>query len=357
MCSSPVFLPNPLFLNPKNPNRRFYREIKPTIEVPCGKCASCLSAKQNDIIARATFASLDHYVFFCTLTYNNDSLRSFMLDGTKYEHVDISDIQNLIKRIRRDDNRAFLGHDFKYMAFSEYGSKGHRPHWHILFFVEKWPDDSDFTAYNMVYNNFNPVSTNKCNSVILEYWYRNYGSTRKPVKRSLLTYASFHNQHNFDFSQVLSSSGNSAGFYASKYTLKPDKWLNNRINWLLGHSLNYPDKNNPYYDAYLKIRPVRLFSKNLGVSSKNLRFLEDSISSSFNPVMVSPRYCSPVDGKLYTVPFYYRRKLFNEYKDVLFQNGYFSDSQLDIFKSLEISEKTEKKCKKSLEILQKNLSL
>lgn len=98
--------------------------------VPCGKCKLCRRNWLNDFAARAYAESLqaDHTEIL-TLTYSDDH-------GMKALILDYSDIQRLLKRLRKKYN-------VRYLVAGEYGSKRtKRAHWHImLFFTGKVPKD------------------------------------------------------------------------------------------------------------------------------------------------------------------------------------------------------------------------
>lgn len=53
-----------------------------SIQVPCGKCVECLKTKQNDYMVRI-FEEMKQVSKCCflTLTYSNDNVPYFLLDG------------------------------------------------------------------------------------------------------------------------------------------------------------------------------------------------------------------------------------------------------------------------------------
>lgn len=92
--------------------------------VPCGKCIECLKDRQNAWKIRLVEECRDHkYVYFFTLTYNDDNVPySVLPDGTKVNHVKKDDIQLWIKRNRIKLQRVLRRDiDFKYFVTSEYG--------------------------------------------------------------------------------------------------------------------------------------------------------------------------------------------------------------------------------------------
>ena len=120
--------------------------------VPCGKCLECLKDKQNSWKIRLQEESRDHlYVYFFTLTYNDDSV-PFVYDssGNKILHVCKSDIQSWIKRNRIRFERLFhRSIDFKYFVASEYGPNTARPHYHGIIFTDITP-----TFISMMFNDW-----------------------------------------------------------------------------------------------------------------------------------------------------------------------------------------------------------
>lgn len=97
------------------------------IPASCGKCFECLKSKSSVISSRcaldATFTGFDSY--FITLTYNDENLP---LHG-----VNKRDIQLFFKKFRNLFRKNF-GYSplFTWYCASEYGSKFHRPHYHLI---------------------------------------------------------------------------------------------------------------------------------------------------------------------------------------------------------------------------------
>lgn len=172
-----------------------------------------------NLIQRARIMSLDHYIFFATLTYNPESLPIYNLDdGRTIPYADISDVQKMFKRIRKDN--LFL-RPFKYFFVSERGKKG-RPHYHGMIFIPKSKEDD--TLYPAV------MEKHISNTLITE-WRRNYGTRRKPVWKPLFTYrvkyAHGKRYCNFDLHYVVpfatEHGSDDVAFYISKYILKPSR--------------------------------------------------------------------------------------------------------------------------------------
>jgi hypothetical protein len=98
------------------------------MSVPCGMCKGCLLARATGWAVKATHESglhLDNS--FVTLTYSEDFLPS-------PPFVQVEAVQKFLKRLRRKFGPV------RYLTCGEYGSKTHRPHYHLLLFGYR-PDD------------------------------------------------------------------------------------------------------------------------------------------------------------------------------------------------------------------------
>ena len=110
--------------------------------VPCGKCLECLKDRQNSWKIRLVEEAREHkFVYFFTLTYNDDSVPFTTLpDGTRVNHVSKYDVQLWIKRNRIKFERMLKRDiDFKYFVTSEYGPNTGRPHYHGIIFTDISP--------------------------------------------------------------------------------------------------------------------------------------------------------------------------------------------------------------------------
>lgn len=99
--------------------------------VPCGKCVLCKKKSIGVLKARNTleFCSSKSMPFFVTLTFDD---ASYPFDLSRESQTDI--FQKFIKRLRRFCQYRELSTKFKYFAVSEFGSKSHRFHYHIIFY-------------------------------------------------------------------------------------------------------------------------------------------------------------------------------------------------------------------------------
>ena len=94
--------------------------------VPCGKCYGCLTRKRSEWTFRLTQEE-KHSISsaFVTLTYSSE----FLTYGRTKPTLSKVDLQKFIKRLRRYQKRKI-----SYYAIGEYGTKGGRPHYHLLLF-------------------------------------------------------------------------------------------------------------------------------------------------------------------------------------------------------------------------------
>lgn len=98
------------------------------VPVPCGKCPACLVRRTNNWVFRI-MQEERHSVssLWITLTYDNYHLP---ISPNGFATLCKRDVQLFFKRYRKA-----LGKDhpkIKYYACGEYGSKGQRPHYHLL---------------------------------------------------------------------------------------------------------------------------------------------------------------------------------------------------------------------------------
>lgn len=146
MCLSPINL-----INPKK-NISLYGGLPYRIAVPCGQCADCKKAAQNEWYFRAYYESkytFDNggYVYFDTLTYRNEDLPHVSdffpeLKGhiSDFSCFNVDHYRYFLVNLRRQlEYYGFdVKHKLKYFLSSEYGTDDrytHRPHYHILFYV------------------------------------------------------------------------------------------------------------------------------------------------------------------------------------------------------------------------------
>lgn len=157
----------PSFLSPE----------EPYIEVGCGKCAECRGKYFNSLLQRALVENLTSYMYFVTLTYNNEHLPSLKLPTgeliyySNYEHI-----KSMFKRFRHAN---LLDRDFRYICVNEYGDTNHRPHFHLLIFVAKKTSDDKYTPYTIEKLLFDNLRV---------YFSENIGTRKKPNYVPLFTF-------------------------------------------------------------------------------------------------------------------------------------------------------------------------
>lgn len=128
-CIDPRMIPN------KNKHGLNHAEY---IQVPCGKCLNCQSAKVSAMTEQilADCRSLGNRAIFVTLTYD-DAHAHFLYDNNgklcmnnQYPQTNLckEDLQNFLKRFRKNNPKA----KFHYVCNGEYGDEGNRAHYHIL---------------------------------------------------------------------------------------------------------------------------------------------------------------------------------------------------------------------------------
>lgn len=125
MCISPLKILN---------NCSHFDERKPFfLRVPCGHCVECNRQQSNDWFLRSYYEYKNcAQAFFYTLTYNNENLpRIFGYPCFNSRHI-----QLFLKKIRKQLKRDF-DISLRFFQVCEYGELRHRPHYHIIFFLDK----------------------------------------------------------------------------------------------------------------------------------------------------------------------------------------------------------------------------
>lgn len=150
MCTRPITI--------KNPDPHKFLGV--TLQVPCGSCPECLKSRQDSWKLRLMEESNNwKYLYFFTLTYNDDSL-PLTADGLSTASK--RDVQLWLKRFRiayfRSKLVPFHG---KYFICAEYGPNGtHRPHYHGLLMTDEsdvsslfldWSDHKGFVDFHSIY--------------------------------------------------------------------------------------------------------------------------------------------------------------------------------------------------------------
>lgn len=185
MCQNPVRVLNP------NYERTSFRSVegeivetdprlysqKKYIDVPCGKCSDCRNTYYNSLLQRCIVESRSSYMYFVTLTYDNNHIPRLSLGDHTIFYSDYKHIQDMFKRIRFNN---ILDRDFRYLSVCEYGDKRHRPHHHLLIFVSKLDTDTDSTPYIIERTLFDNLK---------KYYAVNIGTRKNPHYECLFTYS------------------------------------------------------------------------------------------------------------------------------------------------------------------------
>ncbi len=132
-----------------------------TMEVPCGSCAECKKRIRLEWHFRTYHqceecVSNGGFIYYDTLTYSDEHV-PHLSDFVDLSSTKVSDFtcfnsthwRNFLKNLRRQLNYYYRFVNFKYFLTSEYGTDErytHRPHYHVLFFVDsKRIDPYDFS--------------------------------------------------------------------------------------------------------------------------------------------------------------------------------------------------------------------
>ena len=258
------------------------------------------------LVQRVQMESLGNHLFFATLTYNELSLpRLFVSTGYDIPYFQISDLQNMFKRLRKQ--RAF-GRPFRYLAVSELGGKKGRPHAHVLFMVPRFRNDTFLDCLNLQDVMFKAV---------LHEWRRNSGSTRAPVWSPLCTfvrrYVRGRLSTNYDLHYCTARSpGDSlanVAFYVLKYMLKRSD-RETRLQQAL--RLNLPP--DEYDDVWSVVRSRYVASLGFGLAPSDgqsispvvYSYLRDCVRRSKDERLDYPCYWSPESGNQFPLSRYYR---------------------------------------------------
>lgn len=134
------------------------------INVPCGRCAACLSNKRNEWTFRLTVEERhSRSAHFVTMTYNDSHLPIKQGTATLLK----SDLQKYFKRVRKHTK------DLRYYAVGEYGEKYQRPHYHAIVFnaerdvlIEKWKDREGKEIGNIQVDKVTQASIHYCTKYI-----------------------------------------------------------------------------------------------------------------------------------------------------------------------------------------------
>lgn len=132
-----------------------FNVIDEFIEIPCGKCISCRLKRSREWALRCMAEKLEHEnSFFITLTYDDDHLPmnyyyddNLGIDTYGYGTLVSDELSKFIKRVRTNYERLGYTNKLRFFGCGEYGSKGQRPHYHVIIFGLKLDDLKPAPAY------------------------------------------------------------------------------------------------------------------------------------------------------------------------------------------------------------------
>lgn len=306
MCLNPVLIKNPNYRHTVKNSHDVYVYLKDVtsqyIEVKCGHCVECSMLKQTYIRQRSSLMAQTHDIYFVTLTYSPSMLPYVDINGIRHNYADIHDFQTMVKYMRKIN---FFGKPFKYICCTEYGSKRHRPHFHVLFFVPKdtdvFRDQWDYMERERFYFH-----------ALLKLWRRNISTdiktsdtakkrirvnTRNAVYKPLCRFIrDSRGRSTYDFHQVVPKRTKNGVLdvctYVTKYCLKFDPWIVKKQQAL---HLNLSDEDYKRYWQILK--PRVLISKNFGNDDVFLPLVRKGINTAINRREKYFLFIDPTTGK------------------------------------------------------------
>lgn len=343
MCITPIQIPNRNLVPRKPYTRNWLRVGSPMslkdctsqyINVPCGHCPECIQKKQNDFVQRCQMESMDTYQYMVTLTYDNKHLPKLVSSlGEVFYYADYHHIQSTIKRVRK-----YFQRPFRFVATSERGGKRHRPHWHLILFVPKLPEDSLLTGKVLESELFDLFKT---------HWSKNIGTNRKPIYEPFFQYVRYYSHGrvhtNYDLHLIeprLKADGKmdtmqDVSFYVSKYLCK---YNDNKLRIKVKN--NYTPTESHYIMETIKCRRItsvsfgsRDFSGHIASPDKRLfpqeainSYVRECIERSKQQKLEFPTFFY-LEGQNYPLSGYLRKK-FLTMQDALF--WYFNSDSMDI---------------------------
>lgn len=279
------------------------------INIPCGYCPSCIAVKQMYMVQRIQMEALYNHIFMATLTYNNEFLPVIEVGDYSLRYADMHDLVLTIKRIR---NNSLFPRDFRYLIVSEFGGLKARPHFHCLFMLPKYDNDT--------YNDCLHLQASMYDT-LLNCWSKNVGSKSHPVYVPRCTFVRKFIRGkirtNYDLHFVhpgFTDNGVSdCAFYVLKYMLK-DSSHARRLQQAL--RLNYDDYD--YNIIWNTVKPRAQWSKGFGlnatrVDSKNYIYDDRIINYLHECVEKTPKgspypfYFSPDTGLSFPLCPFYRK--------------------------------------------------
>lgn len=245
MCLNPIEIPNP---NVGAHNAMIYKStrIDPSrhldlgdrsrldlvdcvskyIRVGCGHCPQCIAQKQSSYIQRVLMESINNHLFMATLTMDNEHL-PVVYTSTGYE-LTYAEPYTLVKCFKRIEQSNLLPFPLRYFACWERGSRFHRPHFHVLFFVPKSYAPEYEDILNVEHLLYWTVRDNWKINVEDEPYKKKFHPRYEPMFQYHEKYIAGKLRKNYDLHFVnpsLTVGGVSdAAFYVLKYMLKQSEY-------------------------------------------------------------------------------------------------------------------------------------
>lgn len=242
MCLNLIEITNPYYNRPVYGQQygslvtinRNLVDVKEKIKVPCGKCSECRQQKINEYIQRAIIESMYSYLYFITLTYDDDHIPVITINGEQYKYADYNHVKEMFKRFR---NAGYLeGREFRYLAVNEYGERKHRPHFHILLFVSRLDTDTVNTPY-LIEDEVRHIG---------DYFAVNKGSKKNPRYERLFSYKTIRSYGKVKTNYFVKYVESDDLFTVVNYDYLPKEHNVKAIRYLVGY-MNKPDR----YEAKL----------------------------------------------------------------------------------------------------------
>lgn len=229
-----------------------------TLLLPCGKCVGCRLDYSRQWANRLQLESqLYNDNYFVTLTYDDDHLPFFDINGSNVPCLRKNDLQLFIKRLRSYMDYHF-GIKFRFYACGEYGSNGLRPHYHLALLGCTLPD--------------------------LDFWSRSksgFPTFRSSILESCWS-KGFVSVNPFSWE---------TGAYIARYMLKKQKGDDNFIFKVTGFPQEFslmsrsPGIGKPYFDLHYqdiyKFDSITVFRGGKGVTERPPAYFDSLYSSMF----------------------------------------------------------------------------
>lgn len=258
--------------------------------VPCGKCAQCRKAKQDEWKFRlnAEFLKIKKKgwnVAFCTLTYNEKNLphipKQLFKKEEQYQSIPCfsrNDVQKWIGEVRnyfKYHNQFVNDRKIRYFVASEYGSQTHRPHYHAIL---AWPQD---------------VSYEKMHAVCSHFWNKGFMFPRNPEgEKDVLPFKIVG-----DMSKAMN--------YVAKYACKDIDFDDIVVKYDLNKKLK----------LYKDIQSFHIQSKSIG-----FELIKDMSDEEKRHVFVNG-ISFQGDGQVYKIPLYIKNRIVFDNYYVVKPNG------------------------------------